>query len=310
MTEPTSPIRPRAHAPRAEYLVGLIGEGITASLTPPMHEAEAAALGLDYEYRILDLLELGKSADDVGELLAEARGLGYAAMNITHPCKQRVLGVVDELDPDAERLGAVNLVVFRDGRLVGYNTDWMGYRDALAAGLPGASFERVVQVGCGGAGAATAYALLSCGTARLALSDVDAARAEELAERMRAHFPSQVIATVAPEVLGEAIALATGVVHATPMGMRHMPGVPIDLDRLRPSAWVSDVVYRPLQTELLRQAAQRGHAVLDGGRMAVGQAYASLEIITGQRPDRERMARHFADLIRREAADGAAGGAG
>lgn len=286
-----------AHAPRDRYLVGLIGEGITASLTPSMHEAEAAALGLHYEYRIFDLIELGRSPDDVGSLLAEAKGRGFAAMNITHPCKQIVVEVVDELDTDAAHLQAVNLVVFRDGRFVGYNTDWMGYRDGLIAGLPGASFGRVVQIGCGGAGAATAYALLSRGTAHLELSDVDVARAEALAARMRSHFPGQTVVAVARDDLPAAIAQASGVVHATPMGMLHQPGVAFDLDLLRAGAWVSDVVYRPLETELLRRAAERGHPVLDGGRMAVGQACASLQIITGASPDRDRMQRHFRALI-------------
>lgn len=299
--------RSRAHAPRARYLVGLIGEGITASLTPPMHEAEAAALGLEYVYRTFDLIELGKHADDVGSLLAEANRLGFAAMNITHPCKQLVLDIVDELDPDAGHLGAVNLVVFDDGRLIGYNTDWMGYRDALTAGLPGASLERVVQIGCGGAGAATAYALLSCGTPRLDLSDVDDARAGELAARMRAHFPTQTVATIPSGELPAAIAHASGVVHATPMGMLHRPGIAFDLDLLRAGAWVSDVVYRPLDTELIREAAERGHPVLDGGRMAVGQAYASIEIITGRKPDRERMERHFRALIGLEESSGGVG---
>jgi shikimate dehydrogenase len=297
-----------AHSNR--YLVGLIGEGITASLTPPMHEAEAASLGLRYEYRILDLIELGRPATDVGPLLSEAKRLGFAAMNITHPCKQLVLDIVDELDTDAARLQAVNLVVFDGERLRGYNTDWMGYRDGLIAGLPGASFERVVQIGCGGAGAATAYALLSCGAARLDLSDVDGARAEDLAARMRPHFPSQTVATLAPDGLAEAIERADGVVHATPMGMLHHPGVAFDLDLLQDGTWVSDVVYRPLETELIRQAAERGHPVLDGGRMAVGQAYASLQIITGMRPDRDRMERNFRALIGAEERSGAAGGSG
>ena len=241
-----------------------------------------AALGLDYEYRIFDLIELGRPATDVGALLAEAKRLGFAAMNITHPCKQLVLDIVDELDPDAAHLGAVNLVVFEDGRLIGYNTDWMGYRDGLIAGLPEASFDRVVQVGCGGAGAATAYALLSCGTARLDLFDVDdrprARTSPRACARTSRARPSR---PCAPDELPEAIGRATGVVHATPMGMLHHPGVAFDLDLLREGAWVSDVVYRPLETELIRQAAERGHPVLDGGRMAVGQAYASLQIITG-----------------------------
>ncbi|WP_307785474.1 shikimate dehydrogenase [Microbacterium hibisci] len=293
-------------SPRRPYLVGLIGEGITASLTPPMHEAEAGALGIDYEYRILDLIALGRPATDVGDLLAEAQAAGFAAMNITHPCKQLVVDLVDDLDADAAHLQAVNLVVFDDGRLVGYNTDWMGYRDGLVDGLPGASFDRVVQIGCGGAGAATAYALLSHGTARLDLSDVDAGRAEDLVARMRPHFPAQTITAVGPDVLAEAIERASGVVHATPLGMLHHPGVAFDLDLLRPDAWVSDVVYRPLETELIRRARERGHAALDGGRMAVGQACASLRIITGTVPDRERMARHFRALISAE--ESSAGG--
>jgi shikimate dehydrogenase len=288
-----SPVRPHG----GRYLVGLIGEGIAASLTPPLHEAEAAALGLDYEYRIFDLIELGRSPEDVGPLLAEAKRDGFAAMNITHPCKQLVLDVVDELDDDAANLGAVNLVVFDGDRLIGHNTDWMGYRDGLIEGLPGASLEYVVQLGCGGAGAATAYALLERGAAVLVLSDVDDIRSEALATRMRAHFPARTILTVAREELPREIARATGLVHATPMGMLHHPGVAFDLAPLNEGAWVSDVVYRPLETELLRRAVESGHRVLDGGRMAVGQAFASLEIITGTSPDRDRMERSFRALI-------------
>jgi shikimate dehydrogenase len=221
-------------------------------------------------------------------------------MNITHPCKQLVLDLVDELDTDAAHLRAVNLVVFDGGRLRGYNTDWMGYRDSLVAGLPGASFERVVQIGCGGAGAATAYALLTQGAQRLDLFDAEPLRTAELAARMRTHFPAQTIATLSPDELAGAIAGATGIVHATPMGMLHHPGVAFDLELLQQGAWVSDVVYRPLETQLIREAARRGHPVLDGGLMAVGQACASLQIITGIRPDRDRMQRHFRELISHE----------
>lgn len=291
-----------------EYLVGLIGAGITASLTPAMHEAEAAALHLDYEYRILDLIQLGRPADDVGALLAEARDRGFAAMNITHPCKQLVVDIVDDLEEDAEHLQAVNLVVFDGRRMVGHNTDWVGYRDALAEGLPAASFERVAQIGCGGAGAATAYALLSRGAARLELFDVDAERASRLAARMRARFPDQLVVTRSRAELPGTISHCSGVVNATPIGMAHHPGVAFDIELLRPGAWVSDVVYRPLETSLLRRAAQRGHPVLDGGRMAVGQAYASLRIITGARPDRDRMHRHFRTLVSVEERSGDRGG--
>jgi shikimate dehydrogenase len=296
----TEDARIGAQEPRTNHLVGLIGEGIGASLTPPLHEAEAARLGLHYEYRTLDLIAMGRSPRDLDSLLAEAVAQGYDALNVTHPCKQLAFDLVDELDEDARRLGAVNLVLLRDGRMLGFNTDWMGYRDGLVEGLPGASIERVVQFGCGGAGSATAYALLACGTAELTLSDVDDHRAARLAEHMGALFPEARVSAVPSDRIASALASADGVVHATPLGMAHHPGVAFDVERLAPQAWVSDVVYRPLETELIRLAKRRGLAVLDGGRMAVGQAAASLEIITGVRPDRSRMARHFRDLVRAE----------
>jgi shikimate dehydrogenase len=176
----------------------------------------------------------------------------------------------------------------------------MGYRDGLVAGLPGASLDRVVQLGCGGAGAATAYALLHLGARKLQLTDIDPARANDLASRMGVLFPEQDVSTLTAAELPSGIATATGIVHATPLGMLHHPGVAFDLDLLRPGTWVSDVVYRPLETELIRQAGRRGHPVLHGGPMAVGQACASLHIITGLAPDRERMQRHFGQLVSAE----------
>lgn len=285
---------------RTGFVVGLIGEGIAKSLTPPMHEVEAAALGIPYEYRILDLLQLGLSADAVGPLLREAHAEGYAAMNITHPCKQLVLAVVDELAADAEQLGAANLVVFDDGRLVGHNTDWVGFRDAMVERLPGASLDRVAQLGAGGAGAATAYALLRLGVVDLMIADQDAGRAAELASRMASLFPAQRVVDLPRSAFDAALADVDGVVHATPMGMAHHPGIAFDIDLLADRAWVADVVYRPLETELVRAARTRGHVVLDGGRMAVGQAYTSLEIITRRRPDRTRMLEHFREMVRAE----------
>lgn len=300
-----SPTAPAGAGPRDRYLVGLIGEGIEASLTPALHESEGAALGLDYTYRIFDLLSLGLPPSAAGPLLRRSRDQGFAALNVTHPCKQLVIEVLDELHPDAERLGAVNLVVFEGDRLVGYNTDWVGYRDGLLAALPDAPRDEIVQIGCGGAGAATAYGLLTCGTARLTLCDAEPERARALAARMRRFFPADVRA-VELSRLPSALRGADGVVHATPLGMAHHPGIAFDVTLLRPDAWVSDIVYRPLETALIRSASEHGHPVLDGGHMAIGQALASLEIITGRRADRDRMARHFRALVARESAEGLA----
>ena len=279
------------------YLVGLLGEGIQHSLTPPMHVAEAAHLGVDYEYRILDMLQMDGAAPSLPDLVRRVRDEGYAALNVTYPCKQLVIPVLDELSPEAARLDAVNLVLFREGRMTGHNTDWTGFTSALVGGLPDARRDSVVQVGIGGAGAATAYALLSLGVQRLTLSDQDMERAEAVADKYRGWFPDRAISVEPADALGDALAGADGAVNATPMGMARHPGVSFDVGSLDPAAWVADIVYVPIETELIRLARAAGHRVLDGGRMAVGQAADSIRLITGLAPDAERMRAHFLELL-------------
>lgn len=278
-------------------LVGLLGEGIMRSLTPPMHRREADHLGLDYEYRVLDIAERGEEIDDLPRIIAEVVADGFDALNVTHPFKQRIIPLLDELSPAAERLAAVNLVVYRDGRAVGHNTDWTGFRWAVVDGLGDVASDRVVQVGAGGAGAATAYALLDLGVRDLVIVDVDASRAEALADRHAVAFGPDRIRAAALSDLPALLSTAMGVVNATPTGMALEPGVPFDVALLGATAWVADVVYLPLDTELLRRARAAGHRVLDGGRMAVGQAVDSLRLITGVEPDATRMRAHFLDLV-------------
>jgi shikimate dehydrogenase len=279
------------------FLVGLVGTGIGPSLTPPLHEREADELGIRYLYRRLDLDVLGRPATAIGEILAAARLAGYDGLNVTHPCKQLVLPHLDELSPDAEALGAVNTVVLRDGRAVGHNTDWSGFARAFDRGLPEAALDRVVLLGAGGAGAAVAHALLTLGTRRLTVVDVDARRAAELAGALGERFGADRatggdLATL-PVALGE----ADGLVHATPTGMAAHPGLPVDAALLRPELWVADIVYRPLETQLVRTARDLGCRVLDGGGMAVFQAVDAFRLFTGVEPDAERMLAHFTSLV-------------
>jgi shikimate dehydrogenase len=264
------------------YLTGLIGSGIGSSLSPPLHEREAAALGLRYSYRTFDTDVLGT---DVGALLAGACEEGYDGVNVTHPCKQAVLEHLDEVDDDAAALGAVNTVVIRDGRTQGHNTDATGFAESVERGLSGARLEHVVLLGAGGAGSALAHALRGLGAGELTVVDPDRERAATLARAVGGRA-------------GEAgdVAHADGLVHATPTGMVGHPGIPLDPDLLHRDLWVADIVYRPLETELLRAARERGCRTLDGGGMVVFQAAASLELFTGLRADRERMLRHFAQL--------------
>ncbi|MDI2098416.1 shikimate dehydrogenase [Ruicaihuangia caeni] len=280
------------------YLVGLIGSGITGSLTPPMHEREAEALGIRYLYRPIDLDVIGRPGADAGELLRAAADLGFNAFNITYPCKQTVSAGLDEVSDDARRLDSVNTVlVDGDRRLIGHNTDFSGFRWALDAALEGAPLGSVVQLGAGGAGAAVAYALLDAGVQRLSLSEVDPAKAEARAASLRALFPDRQVDSITPDRLSEALAEADGLVNATPIGMHHHPGLPLDAALIEPRHWVADVVYRPVQTELLQTAVQRGCRVLEGTYMAVGQAVDSMRLITGIEPDVERMRAHLVEMV-------------
>ncbi|WP_219412972.1 shikimate dehydrogenase [Pseudonocardia nigra] len=280
------------------YLVGLVGSGIGPSLSPPLHEREARALGLDYRYRRLDLDLLGVAPGAIGDLLAAAHAAGYHGLNITHPCKQLVMPHLDELSPDAAAIGAVNTVVLAGGRSVGHNTDWSGFRHGLEDGLPGVGLGRVVLLGAGGAGAAAAHALLTVGVGRLTVLDVDAARADRLAGNLAARFGTgRAVAGDAGRDLDRHVAGADGLVHATPTGMAAHPGLPLAPDLLRPQMWVADIVYRPLDTALLQAARGRGCRTLDGGRMAVHQAVDAFRLFTGAQPDAHRMLGHFAELV-------------
>lgn len=279
------------------YLVGLIGAGITASLSPPMHEAEARHHGLHYLYRPVDLEVVGRPATDVGALLAAGRDLGFNAFNITHPCKQLVLEHLDEISPAAQALKAVNTVLIRDGRFLGHNTDRSGFAAGLATVLPEAAKDTVVQIGTGGAGSAVAAALLGAGVGTLHLFDADPARAAERAAALGSSLPSQRVLAADAEALPELIRAADGVVNATPVGMHHHPGTPFDPGLLSGDQWVADVVYLPVDTELVVAARARGCRVLDGGHMAVGQAADAFALITGVEPDRARMREHFLDLL-------------
>jgi shikimate dehydrogenase len=278
------------------YLVGLIGSGIGPSLSPALHEREADRQGLRYLYRLIDIDVLGVPPEAVGDLVRAARDLGFDGLNITHPCKQLVIGHLDALAPQAEALGAVNTVVFEDGRAVGHNTDVTGFAASFARGLPDVSLERVVQLGAGGAGAAVAHAMLTLGAERVTVVDALSDRAVDLAGALNRHFGAGRAAAGTPDLLGGLLKSADGIVHATPTGMAAHPGMPFPAELLHPGLWVAEVVYRPLETELVRAARAVGCAALDGGGMAVFQAADAFRLVTGREPDSVRMLADIAEL--------------
>jgi shikimate dehydrogenase len=288
-------MRSTGQGPGAKLLIGLIGSGIGRSLTPAMHEEEARQHGLILFDQLIDLEREQLGAEVLPALLRALRTIGFAGFNVTHPCKQTILPLLDELSDSARAIGAVNTVVVRGGRWVGHNTDSSGWEWAFRRALPQAGLSQVVLLGAGGAGAAIAHALLRLGALKLLIRDTEPERAAALTSRLaRTHGSGRVEhATDLPAALER----AQGLVHATPTGMAHSPGLPLPAALLRPDLWVSEIVYFPLETELLKAARAAGCVTLDGGGMAVGQALGAFRLFTGRDADATRVERHFRQLV-------------
>lgn len=282
-------------AAKSKFLVGLIGEGIQESLSPALHEQEAECHGLALHYQLIDLAREGRGIVDLPRLIESAEAAGFDGLNITHPCKQAVLPLLTELSRDARAIGAVNTVVFREGKRKGFNTDCSGFAVSFRQKLGDAPRRRVVLLGAGGAGAAIAHAAMSLGVEQLFIVDRDHERAEVLSRQVAEHHPGRLV--VSADELASAAKRADGLIHATPTGMAAHPGLPFDPSLLRPEMWVAEIVYFPLETELLRAARERGCRTVDGGGMMVWQAVGAFEHFTGVKPDAARMEAHFRKLV-------------
>ena len=279
---------------RRSVRVGLVGTGIGASLSPALHMAEGAAQELDYRYQLFDLAGGPLDRETLDSCIAAAQEADFAGLNVTHPFKQMAIELVDMLSPDAQALGAINTIVFTEGRRIGHNTDWSGYAAGFRRSLPDAFLGNVVQLGAGGAGAAVAHALMTMGARSLTLIDRDRAKADIVADALAARFGRERIA--ADTGLKRAMATADGLVNATPIGMAAYPGLPLSEDLLRPEMWVSEIVYFPLDTALLQVARRLGCRTSDGGGMAVFQAVGAFHLFTGMEPNSNRMLSHFGAL--------------
>lgn len=273
-------------------LVGLIGANIQGSLSPALHEDAFAAAGVAGHYHLMDLDRLpGRRLDD---LIAAARTAGFAGVNVTYPCKEAAVKLVDALSTEARQIGAVNTITFdRDGRATGHNTDRIGFRRSFEETLGAAAVagRAALLVGAGGAGRAAAFALLDLGAEGLLIHDQNEARAQDLAASLSAQFERTCCRAVADPAA--ALPQVAGVVNATPVGMRGVPGNPIPMAAVEPRHWVADVIYTPLETELIVAARHKGARVLGGAGMCIHQAAEAFRLFTGLAPDLARMRRTF-----------------
>ncbi len=255
----------------------VIGDPVTHSKSPLLHNAMCQALGLDYIYLCQPVKPEG-----LADFLQAAKALGYAGFNATMPFKELLLPYLDELDPLAEKVGAVNTVCIKDGKLYGHNTDCPGYVAALLSAdfLPRG--KRILLLGAGGAAKAVAVGLADAGAAEIVVAN----RTREKAQAVAALIPGQGrVVFWDREVLASEASRCDLIVNATSLGMVGQ-GEFHDLfflSALPKGALVSDLIYHPAQTRFLKTARELGYKTVNGLPLLMHQAAMALEHFTGTR---------------------------
>lgn len=270
-------------------LIGLIGCNILKSLSPALHEDAFAAAGIKGHYHLMDLDVLGDRTD-FAHLFEAVRIGGFAGTNVTHPFKETVISLLDDISEEAKQIGAVNTVVIgRDARTHGHNTDRVGFRRAFEEtfGAQSVAGKRAAVIGAGGAGRAVSFALIDLGATNIAIYDKDRERAQALADEISGLFAK--VRCEAAESVAAALEGSAGAANATPIGMLGYAGVPIPDELIAGNQWVADAVYTPLETQLIANARRKGCAVMTGGGMCVHQAAEAFRLFTGITPDIARM---------------------
>ena len=258
--------------------VALLGNPLKRRHSQVMHDAAFDAAGIDARYILMEL-----EVDAVEAAVVAARGQEWLGLGVTAPYKPVVAGLVDEVEPDARAIGAVNNVLRTDdGRLIGFNSDAPGFRGGVEAAM-GRSLDglHVAVAGAGGAAHAVVYACLTAGASRVTVANRSLEAAQALAAGFQAVRPGIVRAVpLHGDEFGTALVSADLAVNATTVGMLH-PGATIPVELLPAHATVFDLVYVPPETPLLRAARERGLRSANGSEMLIRQAEIAFERWTG-----------------------------
>ena len=266
-------------------LCGVIGDPIEHTMSPAIHNAAFIQMGLDYIYIPFHVKE-----EELGKAIDGMRALNIRGLNVTLPHKVTIIPFLDELDSLAEKIGAVNTVINDEGVLKGSNTDASGFLQALLEGGIEPKGKRVVVLGGGGASRAISFILAERG-AHLVILNRRLERAAELAGRMSTTFSKEVrTLKLIAENLTWALEEADILINTTSVGMSpNISETPVPSNLLRPDLIVSDIVYNPIKTRLLREAEEAGAKTINGVDMFVWQGALSFEKWTGVKAPVELM---------------------
>ncbi|MEY4707384.1 MAG: hypothetical protein RJB58_1107 [Pseudomonadota bacterium] len=257
---------------------GIVGWPVTQSLSPVLHGYWLKQLGIDGE-----MLRVPAQPDEFRDVIARLRGEAFAGVNVTVPHKEAAFALADRVDAAAKMAGAANLLVFHAGAIEGRNTDSYGLAESLRENIGALGGATVVLLGAGGAARGAVLALENLGAGTIHILNRDAQRAKTLAAQLGSHVNARLV----PGALADWKNLAANaalLVNSTSASMSGNPPLDLDLGALPPGAAVCDIVYKPLETPLLKDAAARGHKTIDGLGMLMHQAVPSFEAFFGKRP--------------------------
>ncbi|MFP7477855.1 shikimate dehydrogenase [Terribacillus saccharophilus] len=255
--------------------LGLIGHPVEHSLSPWIHTQFMEQAGIEGEYKLYPI-----EPDVFDEKITALLQSGIDGFNITVPYKQRVIPFLDELDPDAEKIGAVNTAVRKNGKWIGYNTDGSGYVRALEQVIPSQDSLHVLMLGAGGAARGIYRALVAKGFRYVDIANRTTSKAEQL---LQLQEPETMTDILSYEEAQQKLSSYDIIVHTSSVGMSpHDQEQIMSLSNLKPDAVVSDIVYKPIETMLLRSAKQQGAIIHHGHTMLLYQAQYAFEIWSGQ----------------------------
>lgn len=271
-------------------LYAVIGDPIAHSMSPAMHNDLFQAYGIDAHYHALHV-----QSNDLAHAIKGLKAIGVSGFNVTVPHKVAIMPLLDKIDPLGKSIGAVNTVKNENGTFTGYNTDGSGYFKGLASEVPSIKDKKVLLIGAGGAARAIYFTMAYEGVKYIDITN----RTMEKAETLRKDCPYDVKTAVLPlQNAEDSLGKYDIIIQTTSIGMSpNIESEPMSLHNLNENAFVSDIIYNPLETKFLRSAAEKGATIQNGLKMFAFQGALAFEKWTGIFPDIERMKNNVEELL-------------
>jgi shikimate dehydrogenase len=274
-------------------IVGILGWPVGHSLSPVMHNAAFMAQGIDFSY-----VPLPVHPDQLSHAVQGLKSMGFVGANVTIPHKVAIMPYLDELDASAQLAGAVNTLVIKEGKCIGYNTDAQGFIQSLQGKGVSIAGKTAVIMGAGGAARAVVCGLLAHGIANITIGTRNATKAEDFVKTIPQQEQLQGC-NWNEQVFKEAITQCHILINCTPIGMGtdREASLPVNWELINKNAVICDLIYNPPLTDLLAQGQKRGHVVINGAGMLIEQGALAFELWTGAQAPRDIMAKEIAKFI-------------